>query len=264
MPGEEKADMRAQRRALLLFHGGRRLREIFAGLPDTGNRDDFDKAKAALTEEFVGSITSNPTVQRHAFKKITQKHGETVSQFVGRLKLAAVDCQFKDADDQIRDQCVSYCISNELRRKFLEKEGLELKQVLEIAAHFESVERRLQELSLVDDHRPTGVNKVRTHPGSQPFQPTHNTNVPSKQFEKKGECYRCGKSGHYSSDKSCPALGKVCSACGGKNHFAKVCRSKGGQSKGPSGEKDKMLGMSGQVLNQMQSQLLCQIGMRFT
>ena len=39
-------------------------------------------------------------------------------------------------------------------------------------------------------------------------------------------CYRCGKLGHFGRDPSCPARGKTCRKCGGKNHFAVVCKAK--------------------------------------
>ena len=37
----------------------------------------------------------------------------------------------------------------------------------------------------------------------------------------------CGKCGHSHGKRDCPAFGKDCFKCGGKNHFGKMCRSKG-------------------------------------
>ena len=50
------------------------------------------------------------------------------------------------------------------------------------------------------------------------------------------DCKYCG-SNHQC--RQCPAYGKVCKACGKKNHFAKKCWSGKGQSQGTSGARHK-------------------------
>ena len=39
-------------------------------------------------------------------------------------------------------------------------------------------------------------------------------------------CYRCGLSGHFGRDPQCPAKGKTCRKCQGRDHFEKVCKTK--------------------------------------
>ena len=51
------------------------------------------------------------------------------------------------------------------------------------------------------------------------------TNKPSK-------CYFCGYD--YHPKQKCPALGKTCNKCKGKNHFAQACRSVSMKGKGIS------------------------------
>lgn len=40
-------------------------------------------------------------------------------------------------------------------------------------------------------------------------------------------CYRCGHGDHLANDSACPAKGQTCRKCNGKDHYAKVCKSKG-------------------------------------
>ena len=53
---------------------------------------------------------------------MTQNPGETVQQFVTRLRKSAKDCEFgTDTDNQIRDAVLNKCISTYIKRKFLEE-----------------------------------------------------------------------------------------------------------------------------------------------
>ena len=38
-------------------------------------------------------------------------------------------------------------------------------------------------------------------------------------------CFSCGKEGHFSRDRNCPAKGRKCSKCGKYGHFARCCKS---------------------------------------
>ena len=46
------------------------------------------------------------------------------------------------------------------------------------------------------------------------------------------EKYMCKRCGSQHAPKQCPANGKVCNQCKGKNHYAKQCFAKGKQSGG--------------------------------
>ena len=51
-----------------------------------------------------------------------QREGETVAQFVTRLRQVVKDCDYGDqSDNQTRDQVVRRCTSHELRRFFWRK-----------------------------------------------------------------------------------------------------------------------------------------------
>ena len=72
---------------------------------------------------------------------------------------------------RIRDQIISKCRSNELRRKLMEKgRTLTLQTLQEIARNYEAVGRQTQSMSLssvsvkqVDDRRTTGIVEIRLY-----------------------------------------------------------------------------------------------------
>ena len=64
-------------------------------------------------------------MKRHTFRQMSQKPDETIDQFIVRLRMKADTCDFKDAnaiEEQIREQVIEKCLSNQLRRKLLAKE----------------------------------------------------------------------------------------------------------------------------------------------
>ena len=116
----DKADNKVQRRALLLHSAGEAVQEIFETLAETGEAKDYEKAVKALNDYFIPKV--NSTYQNHVFRSMEQQDGETVAQFVTRLRQVVKDCDYgEQAENQIRDQVVQRCKSHELRKKLLGK-----------------------------------------------------------------------------------------------------------------------------------------------
>ena len=81
---------------------------------------------------------------------MVQGEDETIDQFAIRLRHKAQQCAYGDQlKAQIRDQIISKCCSNKLRRKLLEKgQTLTLQTLQEIARNYEAVKRQTQSMSL--------------------------------------------------------------------------------------------------------------------
>ena len=86
--------------------------------------------------------------QNYVFRSMEQHDGETLAQFVTRLRQVVKDCDYgEQAENQIRDQVVQRCKSHELRRKLLEKEEkLTLELLLSTAANHERVQSQLESM----------------------------------------------------------------------------------------------------------------------
>ena len=120
--------------------------DIFETLADTGEGKDYEKAVKALNGYFIPKV--NSTYQNHLFRGMEQQDGETVAQFVTRLRQVVKDCDYgEQAENQIRDQVVQRCKSHELRKKLLEKgEKLTLELLLSMAANHERVQSQLENM----------------------------------------------------------------------------------------------------------------------
>ena len=165
----------------------------------------------------------------------------TIDQFVTRLKLLAVDCNFevetkKYADSMIRDRIVFGTSSAKLRSKLIDEgEGLTLEKAIQMGQNYEYAHTQLKSMSgPVPTQEVHAVHNVKlgasaASGSSQKQQKRPNRrqkqNAPPK---KKDKCTRCGYD--FLSEKSCPAMGKTCSLCSKKNHFAQCCKSKPGRN----------------------------------
>ncbi|XP_067947210.1 uncharacterized protein [Watersipora subatra] len=221
LPGDERKDMRAQRKALLLFHAGPRVRVISKNLAESA-RDDYERFKKALADHFT--VEPNITFQRHLFRRHSQAVGESVSQYCARLRKAGSSCGYNDLNEQIRDHIVETCTSDLLRRKLLEQgNDLSLTNLLRIAATHEAVDARSTEMS-----GNVAVNRTKSDLSGYNRQGQSDpSGSVTAEADKHGTIGNriCGRCGTTHKIRECPAFGKQCFKCHGKNHFRFMCKS---------------------------------------
>lgn len=215
---------------LKLMHlAGRKVQELFATLPEpattkqvgplaTGfipHPSEYETAITKLDEFFEPK--QNSTYERHMFRMLKQEKSEKVGIFAMRLRTQADKCDFGDTmESNIKDQIIEKCASAKLRRDLLKLGDANLDKVLKSAKIFEAIEEQSKTFDQPNSNQSfsnENVNKI----DSKIFKPNM-----SKQIE----CTRCGYTGHRSSDEKCPAHGKTCNKCNGRNHFSRKCRSK--------------------------------------
>ena len=220
----------AQKRALFLHVAGMDVQEIYFTLAVDAESATFEATVKVLDDYFIPK--SNVPFERHLFRQIVQEGGETVDQFVCRLRQRAINCEFgENENDYIRDQVIDKCCSSKLRRKFLEKEGaLTLDDLLRIARSQEAVDRQLKQYGTdqVNNQLTDQVNAVGDKSGG---------NTRSGKGKKR---FSCDQEGHFSGDKKCPARDRACRICGVIGHFKVKCpqaRQRGGGDSGSRGDK---------------------------
>ena len=206
-----------QKRQLLLHCAGQQTQDIFFTFdPEPA---DYEEAKKKLEEYFKPA--KNLPYQRHIFRQAKQKDGETMAQFVTRLRQLAVDCEFgTDNDDFIRDQVIDKCNSQQLRTKLLAQKNLTLAMCLEIAAAKEASEQQATRIS----ENESKIYAVQSRPRypkkheqrNQPLRNAYNSNQKL--------CTRCGQKNHLAKDCRC-SREITCFKCNKQGHYASMCRS---------------------------------------
>nr|XP_054933843.1 uncharacterized protein LOC129387976 [Dermacentor andersoni] len=257
-----------QRKAILLHclgaEGQRIYQTLHAGTSAAARADDksivappdeYDSAFAALRHQF--STSRNVIIERHRFHCRSQHTGESVHDFVAALRELASHCSFASQDDALRDQFVAGVASTRVReRLLLEGSTLSFENSVRIALQFEQAAEELKELSAsveaisLQQHRkpsshsskkrnsqPAATleqNLTRSAGGSRAPQRNRPPERNREQSSRSGSphCFRCGSRDHIASAPQCPAHGKICSFCGRKGHFQRVCNRKLTQMQG--------------------------------
>ena len=154
----------------------------------------------------------NIPYERHRFHSRIQRPGEDVFAWLTDLRTIGRNCEFDTitVDEIYRDQLVSGISEHKVRDKLLERRSFTLEDAIDIIRNSEiKLERHKAWKVDHDVSQESEINAIRK---------TH----------WKRECIRCG---YDHGDRRCPAIGKTCLTCNGKNHFAAKCKSAWGVRK---------------------------------
>ena len=228
------ADKDNQTKTLLLLHiMGEEAQEVY----DTFKFDTEDGQSTAMVFDKVINMfdkyctpKKNLTLERFHFMKAVQNNGESVDQFVIRLKTLSKSCEFGELEESlVKDRLVVGIIGDSVRERLLGEDNLSLERAIQICKSAELVRTQASELR---GESASEINAIRQ---SRQYRPTHkgskvNYSQSKGAIEETGrkdenstQCTRCG-SVHKAGN--CPANGKICNKCKGRNHFAKCCLSK--------------------------------------
>ena len=171
----------------------------------------------------------NPAVHRMNFSNIIQHEGESIQEYLTRLRSSAVDCEFScpscDVDIShvnIKDQFIRGLVDDTLQTDILAKAS-QLKSVEDIVKHAEAWEGALRDQSKLQTHDAelSRISDYRRKKNNTGYNKNH-----------KLKCSGCGSTTHGIPGKPprhshCTAWGKECTHCKSPNHFSTVCRQEG-------------------------------------
>lgn len=191
-----------RKRALLLYLGGKQIRQIYDTYVDTENT--YDSALTILNTHFERA--ENLSYERFKFHSAKIFPNENVLTYMTRLRKLVKSCKFDEysPEDALVDHYISTCGNNALRRKLLREEKLTLDNLIKIVSTSELVENQVKVMDKGNLENTTEeINRIN-----------------------KTTCYGCGSSSHYKNSKDCPARDTDCFNCGVKGHFRKYCFKK--------------------------------------
>ena len=137
---------------------------------------------------------------------------------MSELRLALPECKYRnDANELLKDQFI-FGVHNKEIQDHLLGEIKETDNSVRALYEARKIKSKLAQRKMLGIANPGLVNVDELRNKSTNFKgKSHYT-----------DCKFCGRS---QSKGECPAFGKTCHHCGGKNHFESKCRSKRGSSK---------------------------------
>lgn len=203
-------------------------RAIDTNFGEEWNTFTLDKALASVKE--LLKCNSNTAIFRKEFDSIFQKNGESIREFITRLKACALDCEFCCPFDQTHD-LTEYHIVNRVRCGVLDKQlQQELLQKSGDIKSLESITNYCENFESAKEDRDRLRSDVSTVCGIETEDLTEEevvAAISSYKRNKQNNKGKCGKCGFEKHDKSrCPAQGKKCVKCNKMNHFANQCRTR--------------------------------------
>ena len=201
--------------------------------------DSLDTATEDDTLEYIKKVAVKGThkeVHRIKFFRLSQMDGETITQFVARLRSQAILCQFKIAcedhqqptfvsfaEDMITQQLVSG-LRNQQHQSRILSEAASLPTLKNKIDRLQCLESTEQSTDLMRANPPTASSTNSLAKSSyrrgQRYQHSKGSNSTAHP------CKGCGRTTHEGKTmarKDCPAFNKTCSNCGIKGHFRAVC-----------------------------------------
>lgn len=229
--------------ALLLFYAGPKVQQVYASLnsaeqPHHGPLadelvlppDPYEDMKLKLNQYLAPE--RNKTFERSKLRQIRQGDDEKIDSFILRIRQQADRCGGESpmaVEEYVKDQLTTGCRSNDLRKRILYRNDATLNDIVQMARIDEMVAEQTKAFNsnggAAQSSSVSGdVNKIES-------KRTYSKAFGGKQRigQKMGGpdiCGRCGYKGHRAADVKCPAKGKQCNKCGGRDHFAVKCYSK--------------------------------------
>ena len=168
-----------------------------------------DDGLSALLELFEAYCNPrrNVVLERYNFHARMQQPGESITTFLAALRSLAKTCDFPDLDNMLRDRLVMGVADPATQRALLRQADLTLTAAVDTALSEEASRR---------DQRCIGG------PTSEGLRAS-DVSAMSPQIPTVEWCRFCARM-HEMRRSQCPAWGKRCNACGGRNHFLACCQ----------------------------------------
>ena len=182
------------------------------------SKDVYKDVLSRFEQEFAGM--KRVVFSRFKFLEHSRSEGQGFDEYLTELKTFAKACEFLENDNMIRDKIVFSMKEKSLQERLLREVDLTLKRTVDLRRSAEITKREVQSVKSAEP----SVNEVRTRAKNKSSPGEHNN--------------RCGRCGTVHGFKKCPAWGKLCLKCHGKNHFKNYCKTKTGKEIIESEESD--------------------------
>ena len=156
-------------------------------------------------------------------------------EYLAELRRLATHCEFNNyLNEVIRDHLVCGLKSENIQKRLLAEDNLDLKRALEMAQSMEVANRNAQ---ILQENKTPVPMMPSSHDSTSNSVAQMEEEVdmvgrsrPQGTNGSRKNCYRCGRNDHFAHN--CIHKDTVCHKCNKRGHLARVCHAKGSQSHG--------------------------------
>jgi hypothetical protein len=215
----------AQKLDTLLYLVGPDVSDIYDTMTKTNNT--FEEAVTLLTAHFLP--LKNLDFEYYNFGQMRQKSGESVDDFVVRLKEAGKRCEYATTvlDAEIKKQVILGCKSEHLKEAILAKVGCTVSDILTMARTSEAVRKQAQCITKSEPEyavksEPIGAIQPRQAGSSRGQLQMSESKKDAKDDKGAKRCFSCNRA--WPHEGECPAKNRKCNTCGTMGHFSACCK----------------------------------------
>ena len=230
-----------ERAAIIVTLLGLRALDLHDSLPFSSDAEKADLKSTLdyLEDHFVGK--TNIIHERFVFNSREQHEGESFPQYLAVLRQQARLCNFQNIDEEqiMRDRLVCGIRDESLRQTMLAKQKLTLEECIMLCRGKEQATSQMATMRTIKQETETDSTGCHATDEMSVFEAKRSSQISQgKEFNRStfkrvsAACQFCGHQ-HQRGAANCPAYGKRCGKCGGRNHFAAVCRSRVGRGRLP-------------------------------
>ena len=167
----------------------------------------------------------NETIKSLQFWMLYRKDGKNAKEWIGRLQLTAVECNYQELDRQLKEQFIHRLNDKEMLGKIIKEltttkgnDTITSENILSRAKRVEAQRAQSAVMSTITETKE--FDKIRISKYAHKDSPRRSTqsSMSSKQI-----CRYCCST---HPPRQCLAHGNMCMECSKIGHFQKVCRSR--------------------------------------
>lgn len=180
---------------------------------------------------------NNKRAERYKFNKAVQEQGETISEFIIRLKSLSQTCLFGDfldnengesvgnyklkiLDESLTDRFIVGLVNEKIKSHLLGDDKLTFEECCAKALRMEMIQIESKSL------QPMSIKAIKKNsfPKSQSKSNFQNNNFDnSKRFNRDNKSSQCRRCGRYHNEQTCPAQKWKCYTCNKFGHISTMC-----------------------------------------
>ena len=212
---------------ILLHTAGSEARDVLDTFDYDVDEDKDDYELVLTTFRTYCEPRKNIVFERYRFWGRNQSEGEPFDQWVTDLRTKAAKCDFQTHEsDMIRDKILFGVYDTRIKERLLREVDLTLERALDVCRAEETSKHQMDTMGAAHTKiYAVDTQKNVSHIGKH-LTFSHQTGSNDKR---ESACQYCG---HTHAPRQCPAYGKVCKKCSGRNLFTVVYRGDGSRKPG--------------------------------